>query len=67
MVRWQDLTTFLSDTNRQKWWDILMDAHRNRPFRQVQKLRGSPLKLEKFREILQIITKISSYPQLFGR
>ncbi|PIO55676.1 hypothetical protein TELCIR_22936, partial [Teladorsagia circumcincta] len=33
--RWRDLTSFLCESTREKWWKTIIEAYRPRPFRAI--------------------------------
>ncbi|WKX96876.1 hypothetical protein Q1695_012935 [Nippostrongylus brasiliensis] len=52
-ARWRDLTTFLSESTREKWWKTIIEAYRPRPFRGVPHLCAMFSLFDKYKDHLK--------------
>ncbi|GMR35234.1 hypothetical protein PMAYCL1PPCAC_05429, partial [Pristionchus mayeri] len=51
--RWNDLTTFVTEEVRQKWWNKILDAHKNRRFSGVKHLERMFAEFDKHKDCLK--------------
>ncbi|VDO96426.1 unnamed protein product [Heligmosomoides polygyrus] len=52
-ARWRDLTSFLCDATREKWWKTIIEAYRPRPFRGVPHLCAMFTLFDKYKDHLK--------------